>query len=152
MMRSRLAFGLLAVLAACSDESPATGDESSSSSGGEETSTASSVGTTLTTSATLDTTADTSTAADTSESSSEDSASESSSSEGGGTCGNDVVEPGEACDGDDLDGQDCVSQGFIAGALACSASCTFDYAACSNCGDGNQGGTEVCDGSDVADA
>lgn len=155
MMRSRLVLGLLAVLAACSDESPATGDESSSSStGGEETSTASSVGTTLTTSATLDTTADTTTAADTStgaSSSSEDGTSEASTSEGG-VCGNDVAEPGEACDGDDLDGQDCASQGFIAGALACSAGCTFDYAACSNCGDGNQGGTEVCDGSDVADA
>jgi cysteine-rich repeat protein len=38
-------------------------------------------------------------------------------------CGNGVVEPGETCDGSDLDGQTCVGQGFGGGTLACSPDC-----------------------------
>jgi hypothetical protein len=156
MMRSRhsRALGVLAVLAACSDDaSPATGDESSSS-GGEE----SSIGTSLTSSAattTLDTTADSTdaetTATDSADasSSSEGGSTGSGSGEGGGVCGNDVLEPGETCDGSDLGGADCVAQGYVTGALGCAADCTaFDYDGCNNCGDGNQGGAELCDGSD----
>jgi hypothetical protein len=47
-------------------------------------------------------------------------------------CGDDVVNsPVEICDGTDLDGQSCTSQGFSAGALACLADCSgFDTAAC----------------------
>lgn len=50
-------------------------------------------------------------------------------------CDNGVIEPGEACDGDDLGGETCQSQGFTQGTLACNATCDgFDTSACSTCG------------------
>jgi hypothetical protein len=45
-------------------------------------------------------------------------------------CGNNVKESGEACDGTDLAGQTCVSQGFGGGVLSCNANCTFNTSAC----------------------
>ena len=48
------------------------------------------------------------------------------------TCGNGVAETGEACDGENLQGESCVSQGFAYGELACSASCTFDTVGCTD--------------------
>jgi hypothetical protein len=45
-------------------------------------------------------------------------------------CGNDMREPGEACDGTDLFGQDCVDFGFGSGDLACADDCAFDMSAC----------------------
>ena len=48
----------------------------------------------------------------------------------GGTCGDGTVDPGEACDGTDLGGASCESQGFKTGTLSCAASCTFDTSAC----------------------
>ncbi len=39
------------------------------------------------------------------------------------TCGNDVVEGDEVCDGTDLDGETCASQGFDGGTLSCNANC-----------------------------
>jgi hypothetical protein len=54
---------------------------------------------------------------------------------GGGVptvCGNGVKEPGEACDGVDLGGQTCQSQGFGAGILACNTNCTFNTSGCIN--------------------
>jgi hypothetical protein len=45
-------------------------------------------------------------------------------------CGNSVKEDSEQCDGTDLGGATCVSQGFAGGTLNCSASCTFDTSAC----------------------
>ncbi|HEX9942187.1 MAG TPA: DNRLRE domain-containing protein [Thermoanaerobaculia bacterium] len=54
---------------------------------------------------------------------------------GGGTpavCGNGVKESGEACDGADLGGQTCQSQGFSSGTLACNANCTFNTSGCTN--------------------
>lgn len=51
---------------------------------------------------------------------------------GGGTpvCGNGIKESGESCDGSDLGGQTCQSQGFGGGTLACTASCTLDTSGC----------------------
>lgn len=48
------------------------------------------------------------------------------------TCGDGVMDEdaGEACDGQDLDGEDCESEGFAGGALACAADCTFDHSGC----------------------
>jgi hypothetical protein len=70
-------------------------------------------------------------------------------------CGNEVIEPGEQCDGTNLAQATCVSldQGFTGGALACTA-CAFDTSGCTDerssarravlgCGDvvtGNNGG------------
>jgi cysteine-rich repeat protein len=41
-------------------------------------------------------------------------------------CGNSITEPGEACDGTDLNGYDCttVAAGFASGALSCKADCS----------------------------
>ncbi len=67
----------------------------------------------------------------------------------GAMCGDGVAEEDEACDGDDLAGEDCVSQGFGAGELACADDCTFDTSACDPCGNDMIDGKEVCDGADL---
>src|SRR5262245_22769460 len=70
---------------------------------------------------------------------------------GPGDCGNGVVDPGEACDGDDLGGHDCLSEDFSGGELACTA-CELDTSACTSvCGDGDVAGDEACDDGDVED-
>ena len=57
------------------------------------------------------------------------------------TCGDGSVDSGEACDGSDLNGATCTSQGFDAGSLSCDSSCQLDSSACVN--------NEVCtDGTD----
>lgn len=79
---------------------------------------------------------------------------------GGGdaTCGNDLRETGEVCDGIDLRGQTCADFGFDRGALACSADCDgFTLTGCSDnptavCGNGIREGAELCDGVDVGSA
>lgn len=51
------------------------------------------------------------------------------------TCGNGVIDAGETCDGGDLGGETCSSQGCSGGTLACNATCDgFDLAGCSGCG------------------
>ncbi|MFH2007020.1 MAG: hypothetical protein ABI333_10585, partial [bacterium] len=70
-------------------------------------------------------------------------------------CGNGVREAAEVCDGAELAGQTCESQGFDGGTLACRADCSgFDTSSCTGtgpvCGDDQQEGTEVCDGVDLA--
>lgn len=47
------------------------------------------------------------------------------------SCGNNTIEGIEQCDGIDLGGATCVSQGYSGGSLACSASCIFDVSSCS---------------------
>ncbi|MCL5775001.1 MAG: hypothetical protein M1333_02185 [Patescibacteria group bacterium] len=49
-------------------------------------------------------------------------------------CGNGVVNLGEQCDGSNLNGQTCASQGFVTGTLSCNANCTFNTSACSSSG------------------
>lgn len=63
-------------------------------------------------------------------------------------CGDGVVDPGEACDGENLGDEDCASRGFEAGVLACDA-CAFDTSACFTCGDGERGEAEECDGAEL---
>jgi hypothetical protein len=62
------------------------------------------------------------------------------------TCGNGAIDPGEECDGADLDAMDCTALGFAGGTLACNG-CTFDTTDCLDaiCGDGIIGGSEDCD-------
>jgi hypothetical protein len=65
---------------------------------------------------------------------------------GGGTCGNGGLDPGEQCDGSNLDGQTCQSLGFGGGTLACS-NCAFDTSRC--CKSVNQactGNSQCCSG------
>ncbi len=65
------------------------------------------------------------------------------------SCGNGNVDPGEECDGSNHNGQDCQSQGFAGGTLACS-NCSFDTGSClpSICPNGTKESGEECDGSD----
>lgn len=57
-------------------------------------------------------------------------------------CGNGVVDAGEVCDGGNLNGQSCSSQGFDGGALSCSLTCTaFVTNACFNNSGGGGGGS-----------
>jgi subtilisin-like proprotein convertase family protein len=52
---------------------------------------------------------------------------------GGPVCGNNLRETPEVCDGSDLAGQTCVSQGFTGGTLSCNGSCSaFVTSACTN--------------------
>ncbi len=48
-------------------------------------------------------------------------------------CDNDgVMDMGEACDGNDVGGETCVTFGFTSGSLACDSYCKFDTSGCSN--------------------
>lgn len=73
---------------------------------------------------------------------------------GGAVCGNGRVEQGETCDGQDLDGKTCQTEGFTGGALGCRPDCLgFQTASCQSdaqCGDGQLGAGEDCDGADLA--
>jgi hypothetical protein len=71
------------------------------------------------------------------------------------TCGNNTIECSEVCDGSDLGGESCQTQGFDDGTLACASGCGgFDTSGCFDyvCGDGVKNGTEECDGSDIGGA
>jgi len=53
------------------------------------------------------------------------------------SCGDDFVDPGEACDGSAFAGTTCADFGFYAGTLGCRADCTVDTSGCElTCGDG----------------
>lgn len=74
------------------------------------------------------------------------------SSDGGGDtsspdhCGNDELDPGEACDGALLGGASCRSERFAGGTLACHDDCTLDFTGCSGCGNDRLEPGEICDG------
>jgi len=57
------------------------------------------------------------------------------------TCGNIVIDPGEECDGTELNGLGCTDFGYVSGTLGCSASCVYDYTACYTPGSGSGGGS-----------
>ena len=61
-------------------------------------------------------------------------------------CGNGAVDPGEQCDGTLLASKTCVTLGYYAGTLVCSAACALDLTGCHRCGDGVINGKEACDG------
>ena len=46
------------------------------------------------------------------------------------TCGNGVIDPGEGCDGANLNGQTCQSLGYDGGTLTCTAGCQLDTNGC----------------------
>lgn len=66
-------------------------------------------------------------------------------------CGDGFVGGTEDCDGANLDGQTCQSQGFDEGTVVCDAGCNLDTSGCVlfNCGNNSIEGTEVCDGTNV---
>lgn len=55
-------------------------------------------------------------------------------------CGNGVKETGEECDGSDLGGATCSSQGFSGGTLTCNANCTFNTSQCTTASPPSGGG------------
>ncbi len=65
------------------------------------------------------------------------------------TCGNGVIEAGEQCDGGDLGGATCASEGFGGGGIQCTESCTLDTSNCNTCGNGIVDDGEECDGADL---
>lgn len=67
-------------------------------------------------------------------------------------CGNGKLDPDESCDGEELDGQTCVSLGYLGGSLACHENCRFDESGCSRCGDGVLQKGEDCDSAELGGA
>ena len=66
-------------------------------------------------------------------------------------CGDGVQQGTETCDGVDLSGHSCFSQGLEGQGLRCNPTCdAFDTSSCaaSVCGTGTRRGDEVCDGQD----
>jgi len=62
------------------------------------------------------------------------------------TCGDGTANGSEACDGQDLDGQTCISLGFPSGGtLSCTDACAFDTSACDPCGNDVVDAGEDCD-------
>jgi len=47
-----------------------------------------------------------------------------------GLCGNNIKEPGESCDGTDLNGSSCTDTGYAGGDLSCNSNCTFNTSSC----------------------
>jgi hypothetical protein len=73
-----------------------------------------------------------------------------SSCESAGWCGDGDVQTGEGeqCDGSNLNGETCGTQGYYWGSLSCDTSCNLDLSSCSGyCGDGTRQASqgEQCD-------
>ncbi len=47
-------------------------------------------------------------------------------------CGDNTVDPGEDCDGTNLNGQTCLDLGWLGGTLSCTSDCRFNTSQCSN--------------------
>jgi len=69
------------------------------------------------------------------------------------TCGNNLLESEEACDGDQLGGNTCVILGYSGGFLMCDQDCGFDVSACESiCGNGRvEAPFEECDDDNALD-
>lgn len=71
-------------------------------------------------------------------------------SDGGaaGTCGDGSIDGDEICDGLDLGGETCVTQGFAGGELVCTGICELDDSGCVEtlCNNGVVDEGEACDG------
>jgi hypothetical protein len=67
-------------------------------------------------------------------------------------CGNGAIDEGEECDGANLGGATCASEGFFGGTLSCSSSCQLNTSQCTNCGNNVINAGEVCDGTALGGA
>ncbi|MBX7078276.1 MAG: hypothetical protein K1X88_03745 [Nannocystaceae bacterium] len=146
-------FALAIGLAGCPDDSNGTGSSGDSSTTNDEDSTTDPSTTVSTTDATMTTApADSSGSSSDGSSSTGDTTGEdtsstgttgttttdasSGSSTGGAVCGDGAVAGDEVCDGQDLAGEDCMSQGFAGGRLACLDDCSgFDTSTCAQAND-----------------
>ncbi|MFC1482168.1 RCC1 domain-containing protein [Myxococcota bacterium] len=69
------------------------------------------------------------------------------------TCGNDLREEGEECDGPDVGGQNCLDlAGLQEGIVTCTTDCHHDTSGCHACGNAVIEGPEDCEGDDLAGA
>ena len=74
------------------------------------------------------------------------------------SCGDNYLDPGEACDGSQMTATTCTELGYYeqTDTLTCKADCTFDLSVCvgGRCGDGTIQGTygEQCEGSNLGGA
>jgi hypothetical protein len=64
-------------------------------------------------------------------------------------CGNGIIDPGEVCDGTNLNGHTCMTQGFAGGALACTPMCALDTTGC-NAGACDPDGTYTIMGNPIS--
>ncbi|MBU1242864.1 hypothetical protein KJ612_06660, partial [Myxococcota bacterium] len=67
-------------------------------------------------------------------------------------CGNAAIEAPEACDGSNLNGKTCLTEGFVWGTLACASDCMgLDTSGCLDqyCGNDAIESPEACDGSNL---
>ncbi len=67
-------------------------------------------------------------------------------------CGDGVRQGNEACDGSDLGGKTCQSEGLGEGVLSCNPDCSLNGSSCAVqpfCGNDRAEGAEECDGSDL---
>lgn len=69
---------------------------------------------------------------------------------GPGACGDGVLDAREQCDGAELGGQTCETQGFGGGALGCTAACALDTQGCATCGNDMVEAGEDCDDGNTA--
>jgi hypothetical protein len=71
---------------------------------------------------------------------------------GNAVCGNDILEPTEACDTNQLNGNSCASMGYAdTDDIECVA-CMLDFSGCTLCGNGVLDGAETCEmGMDIPD-
>jgi hypothetical protein len=71
-----------------------------------------------------------------------------------GRCGDGVINPFEACDGNELAGKTCLDFGSTdKHGLTCTADCGFDTSKCTAfCGDGKRSSSEQCDGTELGKA
>jgi cysteine-rich repeat protein len=85
----------------------------------------------------------------TNETSSSGTESTSGTTDTGPDCGDGIAEGEEECDGADLGGASCESEGFGAGTLGCLRDCSYDTSECITCGNDLVEDAEVCDGTDL---
>ncbi|MBN2725028.1 MAG: SBBP repeat-containing protein [Deltaproteobacteria bacterium] len=73
-------------------------------------------------------------------------------SSSGGSCGNNVLDGVEECDGADFGLRSCMGYGYNAGTLICNDNCTVSVEGCYDvvCGDSYAEGDEECDRDDMA--
>ena len=63
-------------------------------------------------------------------------------------CGDGAIGTTEECEGTNLNGESCVSQGYLEGTLSCTNTCIFDLSDCRRCGNGIRDREEQCEGVD----